>query len=223
MLLIETPFFVIIKVMVKQKQSYNENESIVWEVIKTVGGILLFLVVFRFYLFQPFSISGSSMEPTFKDGEYLIVNELSYHLGSPKRGDVVVFKHPDPACTEHIGKSYFHRVFLQGPCENYIKRVIGLPGETVIIRDGKVAVKTKENPGGKVLDEGYIGQNIKTYGSQEVTLGKKEYYVLGDNRNPNASSDSREWGVLPRKNIVGKALIVLLPVDSFQKVKDVKY
>lgn len=206
--------------MVNEKTKTNETASLIWEVFKTIGGILLFLVIFRFYLFQPFSISGSSMEPNYHDSDYLIVNELTYHFGNPKRGDVVVFKHPDPACTDFVNKSYVNRVFFQGPCENYIKRVIGMPGETVKIEDGKVIVKNKENPNGFTLEEEYIVPNIRTYGSQERTLGKDEYYVLGDNRMPNASSDSREWGPLPKNNIVGKAAVILLPVNRFQVIKN---
>jgi len=194
-----------------------------WEVAKTIGGILLFLVIFRFYVFQPFSIKGSSMEPSFHDGEYLIVNELSYHLGGPKRGDVVVFKHPEPSCTDFVESNYINRVFFQGPCTNYIKRVIGLPGETVTIKDGKVYIKNEKEPQGFMLDEKYILTNIPTLGNQTVTLSKDEYYVIGDNRNPNASSDSREWGPLPKNHIVGKGAVVLLPVDQLGVVKAPSY
>lgn len=194
-----------------------------WEVAKTIGGILLFLIVFRFYIFQPFSIKGSSMEPTFHDGEYLIVNEFNYHFTDPKRGDVVIFKHPEPACTDFVDSSYINRIFFQGPCTNYIKRVIGLPGETVVIKDGKVYIKNIENPEGFMLDERYILTNIPTLGNQTVTLSEDEFYVIGDNRNPNASSDSREWGPLPRNHIVGKGAIVLLPVDQIGVVEEPIY
>lgn len=194
-----------------------------WEVAKTIGGILLFLIIFRFYIFQPFSIKGSSMEPTFHDGEYLIVNEFNYHFTEPRRGDVVIFKHPEPACTEFVNSNYINRIFFQGPCTNYIKRVIGLPGETVVIKDGKVYVKNNENPAGFMLDEKYILSNIPTLGNQTVTLGEDEFYVIGDNRNPNASSDSREWGPLPKNHIVGKGAIVLLPVDQIGVVEKPSY
>jgi signal peptidase I len=194
-----------------------------WEVAKTIGGILLFLIIFRFYVFQPFSIKGSSMEPNFHDGEYLIVNEFSYHFGSAKRGDVVVFKHPEPSCSDFVNSGYLNRVFFQGPCTNYIKRVIGLPGETVTVKDGKVYIKNKANPEGFMVDEKYILTNIPTLGNQTVTLAKDEYYVIGDNRNPNASSDSREWGPLPKNHIVGKGAIILLPVDKIGTVKRPTY
>lgn len=202
----------------------QDNEgNLGWEVAKTIGGVLLCLIIFRFYIFQPFSIKGSSMEPTFHDGEYLIVNEFSYHFSTPKRGDVVVFKHPEPACSEFISDSYFNKVFFQGPCQNYIKRVIGLPGETVIVRDGKVIIKNEENPNGEVLNEDYISDNIPTLGSQTVIVGDDEYYVIGDNRNPNASSDSREWGPLPKSHIIGKSFVILLPFDKIGVVKKPTY
>lgn len=200
----------------------GEGGSLIWELIKTIGGILLFLVIFRFYIFQPFSISGSSMEPNFHDNEYLIVNELSYHFSDPKRGDVVVFKHPEPACNDFVSSNYFNRVFFQGPCNNYIKRVVGLPGETVTVKDGKITVKNTKNPSGFTLNEAYTA-NIPVLGNQIVELKKDEYYVVGDNRNPNASSDSREWGPLPRTHIVGKAFVILLPVDRFNVVKRPTY
>lgn len=202
----------------------NTGESnFFWEVTKTIGGLLLFLLIFRFYIFQPFSISGNSMEPDFHDKEYIIVNEFSYHFGSPGRGDVVVFKHPEPACNDFVDGGYINRVFLQGPCNNYIKRVIGLPNETVIIKDGKITIQNDKNPAGFALSEKYVLSGVPTLGNIQKKLGKDEFFVLGDNREPNASSDSREWGVLPRDHIVGKAFIVLLPFDAFKVIKNPGY
>lgn len=200
-----------------------QKENFTWEVIKTVGGILLLLVIFRFYIFQPFSIKGSSMEPTFQEGEYLIVNEFTYLFTEPKRGDVVVFKHPEPACNDFVDSNYINRVFLQGPCSNYIKRVVGLPGEEITIKDGVVSVRNKEKPNGFILDEKYIPEGITTLGNQVRTLENDEFFVLGDNRMPNASSDSREWGPLPKKHIIGKAFVVLLPADEFKYVRKPSY
>lgn len=157
------------------------------------------------------------MEPSFFHGEYLIVDEFSYNFSEPKRGQVVVFRHPEPDCDDHISSNYINRKFFQGACSNYIKRVIGLPGETITIKEGKVSVN------GVILDESYIPKNIPTLGSQTVTLAEDEFFVLGDNRNPNASSDSREWGVLPRTHIVGKALVILLPPQKFGFVEPIEY
>lgn len=201
----------------------DEGGSLVWEIVKTVGGILLFLVIFRFYIFQPFSIKGNSMEPNFHNGEYLIVNELTYNFSAPKRGDVVIFKHPEPACTDFVNSSYINRIFFQGPCSNYIKRIIGLPGETVVIKDGKVLVKNEQNPEGFELREDYLPSEIPTLGNQTRELSKDEVYVVGDNRQPNASSDSREWGPLPKNHIVGKGFLLLLPFDQAGFVKRPTY
>lgn len=131
-----------------------------------------------------FRIEGSSMEPSLHDGEYVLISKVSYWFGQPRRGDVVVFRFP------------------HDPSRDFIKRVIGLPGETVAIRDGKVFIN------GRPLQEPYIrGPIAYTYGP--VTLGPEEYFVLGDNRN--ASNDSHNWGMLPRSAIIGKAWLIYWP------------
>jgi signal peptidase I len=208
--------------MGKATKNLNEVGNFSWQLVKSIGGFLLALIIIRFYVFQPFTISGASMEPSFFDKEYLIVNELTYQFSAPKRGDVVIFRHPEPSCNDHVESNYINRVFFQGTCSNYIKRVIGLPGETVSIKDGKIVVVDAEN-NAQTLSEDYILSNIPTLGNQTVTLNKDEYFVLGDNRNPNASSDSREWGVLPRTHIVGKAMAVLLPPNRFGFVPKISY
>lgn len=163
------------------------------------------------------------MEPNFNHGEYLIVEEFSYNFNNPQRGDVVVFRHPEPDCDDHINSNYINRKFFQGACNNYIKRVVGLPGETISIRDGKVSIREKDSTESEILSEDYIPANIPTLGNQTVVLGKDEFFVLGDNRNPNASSDSREWGALPKTHIVGRALVVLLPPQEFGVVERIEY
>ncbi len=155
-------------------------------------GIIALLVVFpvRLFIAQPFIVSGSSMEPTFDTGEYLIVDELTYHFGSPERGEVVVFRYP-------LDTSKF-----------FIKRIIGLPGETVMLQSGAVLI-TKTDGTTFALEEPYL--HYEEMGSDmETTLRAGEYFVMGDNRP--ASSDSRIWGPLPREDIVGRALVRLLPV-----------
>ncbi len=147
----------------------------------------VFSLPVRFFLFQPFLVSGSSMEPNFFSGEYLLINVLKYKISDPQRGDVVVFK------TDKRG------VFL-------IKRVIGLPGETVEIKDGKVIIYNSENPKGFVLKENYLKESF-TPGEMKITLKKDEYFVLGDNRR--YSYDSRSFGPIKRKDILGKAWISL--------------
>lgn len=200
----------------------KETLKLIKQIFLSMGGLILAAFIIRFFIIQPFTISGSSMEPSFHDKEYILVNELSYHLVSPKRGDVVIFRHPTPSCNDFIEKNYLNQVLFQGPCSNYIKRVIAGPGETVTIQDGRVTIRTKDGQELQ-LTENYILSNIPTLGNQTVTLGKNEYYVLGDNRSPNASSDSREWGVLTKDHILGKALVVLLPPNDFGFVKKPAY
>ncbi|MCL4387111.1 MAG: signal peptidase I [Patescibacteria group bacterium] len=206
----------------EKKTSKNEYLSFFLETLKTIAFIAVAFVFVRYYLVQPFLVVGTSMEPSFHDGEYILVNEISYHFFVPKRGEVVIFKHPDKECTESVENSYINRIFLQGPCKNYIKRVVGLPGETVEIKDGAITVYNDKNPSGEKLSENYTA-DIKLFGNQKVTLEKDEYYVVGDNRLPNGSSDSREWGPLKREFITGKAALVVLPLQNLGLVRAPSY
>lgn len=133
------------------------------------------------------------MYPNFNSGDYLIINEISYRFDEPKRGDVIVFRPP------------------QNSGQFYIKRIIGLPGEALKIENGEIWVG-KDEASMKKIEEKYI--DGRTPGQEFIQLKKDEYFVLGDNRN--ASSDSRNWGVLPRENIIGKAWIRAWPVDKFE-------
>ncbi len=153
--------------------------------------ITLFIVLpIRIYIAQPFIVSGSSMDPTFENGEYLIVDELSYRLDEPERGDVIIFRYP------------------KDTTKFFIKRIIGLPTETVIVNGKSVIIKNEMNPEGLELDESYLTH--ETYSNTRVVLDDDEYFVMGDNRP--ASSDSRIWGPLSRDLIVGRAFLRLLPV-----------
>lgn len=154
------------------------------------------IIPIRYFLVQPFFVRGSSMEPTFEDGEYLLIDQLSYHFRAPRRGEVIVFRYP-----------------LQ-PSQFFIKRIIGLPGDNVTIGEGTVKIQNDKLPQGGVLDEsGYLPDGLRTGGQTQVTLGPDEYFVLGDNRP--ASSDSRSWGILPRANIVGRTWIRAYPFNRF--------
>ncbi len=157
--------------------------------------IVLALIVvppIRIFVAQPFVVDGESMHPTFENADYLIVDELTYHFHTPQRGDVVVFRAPP------------------NPKVFYIKRIIGLPGETVHISSGKVTI-TKTNGATLVLDEPYAMIEDATY-MLDRTLGSNEYFVMGDNRPE--SSDSRIWGPLPRANIIGRVYLRLLPFSK---------
>ncbi len=164
-------------------------ESAFKEILTFIVLAVIIVVPIRLFVAQPFVVEGESMHPTFESGDYLVVDELSYHLGAPKRGDVVVFRYPgDP------------NVF-------YIKRIIGLPGETVHINHGVTTV-TKTDGSTVTLDESYVVAEDATY-TQDTTLGGDQFFVMGDNRPK--SSDSRIWGPLPKKNIMGRALFRLIP------------
>jgi len=163
----------------------------------SVSLIIVFLV--RSYLIQPFLVKGASMEPTFQDGNYLIINEITYQIREPARGDVVVFKYPrDP-------KQYF------------IKRIVGLPNERVEIEDQKVKIYSSDFPNGKELDESYLQPDGTTKGNITVQLGSDEYFVLGDNRP--FSSDSRYWGAVSRDLIIGRAWVRAWPLSEVQVFK----
>ncbi len=181
--------------------------------IKEVVGIaiLSFIIVLpiRVFIAQPFVVSGESMSQTFQDGNYLIVNELGYDFHKPARGDVIVFKVP-PAGLALQNVDITKTVY-------YIKRVIGLPGETVEIDGDEVKIYNSANPGGFVLDEPYIyiDKSVTSAFSQiheKTTLGPNEYFVMGDNRHN--SSDSRLWGILPGDNIKGQVLARLFPLNE---------
>ncbi len=156
-------------------------------------GLALFI---RFFVATPYVVIGASMEPTFDNYHYLIIDRLSYRLSDPKRGDVIVLDLP------------------QETSRALIKRVIGLPGETVVLANQKVEIINAAHPGGFVLDELYLDPaNLGGATNMRVTLGADQYFVLGDNRR--VSADSRTWGVLPRTDIVGRALLRLYPLGDF--------
>ena len=156
-----------------------------WEIVKVIILAVIIIVPIRYFLVQPFFVRGASMEPTFLDGEYLVVDELSYHFREPRRGEVIVFKYPNN-----------HAQF-------FIKRIIGLPGDTVQVGNGQVTIVNATYPQGVVLDESsYLPDGLRTGGQETVTLHENEYFVLGDNRP--ASSDSRQWGILHRDEIIGR-------------------
>jgi signal peptidase I len=172
--------------------------SFIWELIKVLVLALIIIVPLRVFVAEPFIVSGTSMVPNFHNREYLIIDKVSYRVGEPQRGDVIVFKYPK-------NKSQY-----------FIKRIIGLPGEKVEVTGGHVVIYNKENPTGKVLPEEYLpNQNItfNPFGRDEImSLGSEEYFVLGDNRQ--ASSDSRSWGILPRHDFVGKAWFRVFPLTN---------
>jgi len=150
------------------------------------------VIPIRLFIVSPFVVDGDSMHPTFENLDYLIVDEFLYYVSAPARGDVVVFRYPG------------------NPSIFYIKRIIGLPGETVSINRGAITITTTDETK-LTLAEPYIVNDDAPY-TKDISLNSGEYFVLGDNR-PN-SSDSRIWGVLPRKNITGRVDLRLLPIKA---------
>ncbi|MFH1656425.1 MAG: signal peptidase I [Candidatus Nealsonbacteria bacterium] len=163
-----------------------------WEVSKIIIIAMAIVIPVRYFLFQPFFVKGQSMEPNFGNGDYLIVDEISYKFREPARGEVIVFNYPE------------------NPSQRFIKRIIGLPGETVEIKDNKITIIKDENI--LILDESkYIVS--ETSGDIKVVLKQDEYFVLGDNRP--FSFDSRRFGIVPEKEIIGRAVLRAWPFSEF--------
>jgi len=165
-----------------------------WELVRFAVIAIIIVIPIRLFVAQPFIVSGSSMVPTFENGQYLIVDEVSYRFGNPKRDDVIVFRNPQNT-----------KVF-------FIKRIIGLPGETVEVKSetNEVVITNKEHPTGFKIEQPFI---VNTGGvAAHQTLGPDEYFVMGDNRP--ASSDSRYWGAVSKNLIIGKAFLRLLPINK---------
>ncbi len=162
------------------------------EVLQIVIVSAAIVLPIRYFLIQPFNVRGASMEPSFYDNEYLIIDEISYRFREPQRGEVVVFRYP------------------LDPSQYFIKRVIGLPGETVEVTDGRVTVFNRVHPNGTVLEESYL-EGVVTHGKKKTTLADGEYLVLGDNRGE--SLDSRSFGPVKRTDIVGRVWVRGLPVS----------
>jgi signal peptidase I len=179
-----------------RERSGTRWKGVLREIAETAILTLLIFVLMR-AIVQNYRIEGYSMEPNLHEQEYLIVNKISYYLGEPQRGDIIVFEFPGS--------------HLSGPEKDYIKRVIGLPGDTVECRPGEILVN------GQVIDEPY-GPNPGTYYCPPTVLGPSEYFVLGDNRNQ--SSDSHSWGPLERRFIIGKAWLLYWPLENFGLVPD---
>ncbi len=183
--------------------------AFVVEIVKIFAIAAMIIVPVRMFLFQPFVVNGASMEPNFHGGEYLIVNEVGYkevRLGDLvlrrstrdlRRGDPVVFRFPEQ------------------PRAFFIKRVIGLPGERVVIRDGKIRIYNTLHPEGFDLDESYLPRDVITIADQEeYVVGNNEYFVIGDNRGH--SYDSRMWGPLDKRYVMGKVLMRLWPPTKIE-------
>ena len=181
----------------------NEILAFVWETVKVVVISLAIILPIRYYLVQPFFVKGASMEPNFEDGDYILVDELSFRFRDAERGEVIIFRFP------------------QQPSQFFIKRIIGLPEETVLVKDNRVTVFNEENPEGFVLSEIYLAPEQKTLGTMTTKLDDNEYFVLGDNRLQ--SSDSRRWGPVNRGLIMGRAFLRPWPFTRASKIPSAVY
>ncbi len=187
----------------------QKSKNILKETLYIVVISLAIVLPIRAFIIQPYIVSGASMDNTFKNNNYLIVDEISYRFEEPKRGEVIILKAP------------FSALVLQKlpPTKtvHYIKRIIGLPGETIEINGDEVKIYNAENPNGKILKEPYVNIDKSTSSpfldlKLKVTLKDGEYFVMGDNRHN--SSDSRLWGILSKGNIVGKSYLRLFPFNE---------
>ncbi|PIW36275.1 MAG: signal peptidase I [Candidatus Kerfeldbacteria bacterium CG15_BIG_FIL_POST_REV_8_21_14_020_45_12] len=176
----------------------QKTTSFIWEVTKVVVISLAIILPIRYFLIQPFYVKGASMEPNFHNYEYLIIDQLSYRFHPPTRGDVVVMRNP------------------QRPSQFFIKRVIGLPGEHVQIKDQRVYIN------GEPLNESpYLDDDVETYGSIDITLEPDRYIVLGDNRTE--SLDGRVFGPISQEEMVGRTWIRAWPFTRINHFKTVQY
>lgn len=195
-----------------ETQSQDQNPSsqfgavkaFFWDLFKILAISLAIIIPFRLLVAEPFVVSGSSMVPNFHNKDYLIIDRLTYRKNAPQRGDIVVIKYPKD------NRQYF------------IKRIIGLPDETLKLEAGKVIVINSDSSQDFELKESYLPQGTPTLGKPgPFKLGSSEYFVMGDNRT--ASSDSRVWGILPKKNIVGRAFLRVFPLGDFGLIKTPEY
>ena len=177
-----------------ESQKKNKWKGIFKEIV--IFAVIAFGIIlpFRAYIAEPYLVDGRSMDPTFATGDYLIVDKISDGARNPERHAVVVFKYP------------------KDTTKSFIKRIIGLPGETVILDGTITRIKNSEYPNGFTLDESYVTHTSQA--SLEITLASGEYFVMGDNRAE--SFDSRSWGPLQRKYMIGRPIVRLFPVNQIE-------
>ncbi len=175
-------------------ESPVKKENFFKEIFKFALFVAVIVLPIRLFIAQPFIVSGDSMDPTFANGQYLVVDQISYRFENPKRGDVVIFRYPND-------KKKF-----------YIKRIIGLPSETIDIQNGRISITKKDGTKSLITEESYINPILDNSDHMSVTLKNDEYFVMGDNRT--RSSDSRIWGAVKNTLIVGKPFLRLFPITK---------
>lgn len=182
--------------------------TVLGETLRTIVIVFALAFLLRFFIFQPYKVEGRSMEPRFENNNHLIVEKIGYRFTKPKRGDIIVFHYPND------------------PEIDFVKRIIGLPGEEIQIANGQIKIINQDHPNGFVLDESLylddsVATNLPSIRSNQFTVTPDHFFVLGDNRP--ASSDSREWGLLPRENIIGRVIMRTFPLKDIGLVTHARY
>jgi len=179
----------------RNKVTYSgDSQPLGKRILRSVGELVQVALIvtaivlpIRYFLVQPFYVKGASMEPNFEDKQYLIIDEITYRFRAPGRGEICVFRYPED------------------PSQFFIKRIIGLPGETVTVSGGRVTITTVDGKTETLDESAYLAPTVVTAGDKSVTLGTDEYFVMGDNRAN--SLDSRIFGPVPKANIVGRVML----------------
>ncbi len=177
----------------EEEPAEEKKPSELWEWTKSIGTALVIVLIIHFFIFNLSTVKGQSMEPTLVDGEWLFINKIGYIIGGPDRGDIVILKDPN----NNLG----FREFL-------VKRIVGLPGETVEVSNGKLYINSQER------NEPFTNVAIQDGNYGPVVIPDGEFFVMGDNRHLMASTDSRRFGTVPEKLIKGKAQFVMWPVNK---------
>jgi signal peptidase I len=180
----------------------------IFELFKLVLIVIVLAAAIRYFLISPYQVDGSSMTPTLTDKDYLLVEKVNFIFRNPSRGDIVVFRYP------------------LNTTINYVKRIIGVAGDKITIKDGNITVSNSQYPSGVVLQENYLSTSSKTSvmgdsSEKSWVVSEGEFFVLGDNREH--SDDSRSWGIVPKENILGKVWLEVYPREHFGIVEHATY
>ncbi|MEK7615898.1 MAG: signal peptidase I [Patescibacteria group bacterium] len=190
--------------LIQEPGPLYQGLAFLWEIVKVVIISLAIIIPVRYFLVQPFFVNGASMEYTFEDGDYILIDEITYRFHDPKRGDIIVFRYPND-------KTQF-----------FIKRVIALPGESIKVQDNTVTIYNQEYPKGFLLKELYLSDDQETRGNiPRLKLDPNEYFVMGDNRLH--SSDSRYWGPVNRSLVTGRVFARAWPLSQATFFEDPLY
>lgn len=191
-------FYTIISPIMEPNAGQNKQKTSFWsEIFEWLKVLIIAIAIsipIRLFIAEPFIVNGASMDSTFETGQFLIVDRLTYRFNKPVRGDVIVFRYPN------------------NPKVYYIKRIIGLPGETIDINEGIISIKDGTTGTTTILEEIYVDKDKKSFENGHFNLGLNEYFVMGDNRL--ASSDSRVWGNLKEELIIGRPIIRIFPITK---------